>query len=336
MTDQFFDYTQFLPPQLHSINWREHPLDGKLLLFDRDSGLNLLLEGEETAHLKRIAPRTLLIAVTNICNLDCPFCYRDLESKSVWRYDSLLEFCQQASEWGVLEVAFGGGEPMLFPRWEQFICELYDTTELCINFTTNGMYLTADFLGSIEGKYGNIRLSIYDTNYWQQTIELLVRCNARFGINWMITPDELPNIEQKFLTLFGLGVRDFLLLSYKGADVSMHFDQAQYVEFASFLNRMYRAVGSAAQIKLDVCWENSLPNVPRLFEESDCGAGNSFLSVTSDKQIKPCSFHYWTIPFDTIEDIKQYWQHVHLEQDAAKIAGCARLPMRGLKQIYVD
>ena len=41
-------------------------------------GMNALLQGDETAHLRRVAPRTLLVAITNACNLTCDFCYRDL------------------------------------------------------------------------------------------------------------------------------------------------------------------------------------------------------------------------------------------------------------------
>src|SRR5579872_6935690 len=123
ITQTFRDY---LPPQLRALPWQVHPLDGKLLLFERNTGLNILLDGEETQHLLRTAPRTLLIAVTNACNLTCPFCYRDLASASTWRYDTLLKFCQDADRWGVLEVAFGGGEPTVFPRWQEFMVELYE------------------------------------------------------------------------------------------------------------------------------------------------------------------------------------------------------------------
>src|SRR5574337_1714143 len=135
-------FVRYLPLRLRTMPWRAHPLDGKLLLFDRSTGLNVLLEGDETQHLRRIAPRTLLIAVTNACNLTCDFCYRNVHSRSIWRYDTLLEFCQAADKWGVLEVAFGGGEPMLFQRWQDFIWRLYETTGLGINFTTNGTLLT--------------------------------------------------------------------------------------------------------------------------------------------------------------------------------------------------
>ena len=330
MTDILSTYTDYLPPEVRGMNWRLHPLDGKLLLFEREAGLNALLEGDETSHLQRIAPRTLLIAVTNICNLTCHFCYRNLKSPSAWTHESLLEFCQQASEWGVLETAYGGGEPMLFPKWERFIHELYDTSALCINFTTNGMLLTEPFLKSIDGKYGNIRLSIYDTNHYEKTIEMLVGNGARFGINWLITPDELHGIESKFLRLLGLGVRDFLLLGYKGADRSMHLNRQQVDEFAAFVNKMYAALNGLAQIKLDICWGDALSGVPRLFERGDCGAGDDFLSITSDKQIKPCSFHQWTIPFETLADVRAFWEQKRKVNEAAQIGGCARLPNRGL------
>ena len=230
----------------------------------------------------------------------------------------------------MLEVAFGGGEPMLFPRWEAFIHELYETTPLAINFTTNGMMLTQDFLRSIAGKYGNIRLSMYETNHYETTIQRLVDCGARFGVNWLITPDELPHVEAKFLKLLGMGVRDFLLLSYKGSDAAMHFNRAQYTELEAIIQRLYTALNRLAQIKLDVCWGDTLPGVPRLFDGGDCGAGAGFLSITSDKQIKPCSFHHWTIPFETLDDVRRYWQQHHASRQAAAIGGCARLEGRGL------
>ncbi len=320
----------YLPTELRHLNWQAYPLDSKLLLFNRDTGINVLLEGDETAHFECIAPRTLLIAITNICNLSCSFCYRDLKLASAWTYETLLEFCRAASDWGVLEVAFGGGEPMLFKGWQRFIHELYDTSSLCINFTTNGMLLTDAFLKSIEGKYGNIRISLYDTNDWSTSIQRLVTTGARFGVNWLITPGELPQMEAKFLNLLSLGVRDFLLLSYKGNDPSLHLSYQQYDEFTTFVTRMHHSLNGIAQIKLDVCWGDAVQNVPVLFERNDCGAGSDFISITSDRQIKPCSFHHWSIPFQTLDDVRAYWEKKHAQRQAAAIAGCARLQDRAV------
>jgi MoaA/NifB/PqqE/SkfB family radical SAM enzyme len=230
----------------------------------------------------------------------------------------------------VLECSFGGGEPMLVPRLQDFIGEVYATTGLCINFTTNGMLLTEAFLRGITGNYGNIRVSLYEDNHWPETIALLVRCGARFGVNWLITPDELDTIEAKFGQLLALGVRDFLLLSYKGDDTAMHSKGEDYARLAAFVNKVYAKLGATVQLKLDVCWGHTLPDVPRLFEEDDCGAGDDFLSITSDKHIKPCSFHHLTIPFETVDDLRAYWHQRRLARQAAYIGGCARLPQRGL------
>jgi sulfatase maturation enzyme AslB (radical SAM superfamily) len=334
--DPITPYRRFLPPPLQGLNWRAFPLDGKLLLFDRDSGLNVLLDGDETRHFQRIAPRALLIAVTNACDLTCPFCYRDRQSPSRWRYESLLRFCQEADQWGVLEVAFGGGEPLLFPRWDDFIGELYATTRLSINFTTNGTRLTRDFLERSAGKYGQIRLSLYEDNHWPDTLRLLDQSGARFGVNWLITPAELDQIEPRFASLWALGVRDFLLISYKGPDRALHLDHAGQQRLAAFVNRIYQQLGPQVQIKLDVCWGTALDSVPRLFQSDDCGAGDDILSITSDKRIKPCSFHPMGIPFETLDEVRAYWEQRRTIRDAAQIAGCARLPQRGLIGRGVD
>lgn len=278
-----------------------------------------------------------MIAVTNACNLTCEFCYRDLENRSLWRYDTLMQFCRAADEWGVLEVAFGGGEPMLFPDWAEFIGELYRTTNLCLNFTTNGTLLTEDFLRQVDGQYGQIRLSLYEDNHWLETIALLHRCRARFGVNWLITPAELPALEAKFMKLLALGVRDFLLLGYKGADPALHLRGDQYRQLTTFINKAHTALGAAVTLKLDVCWGDSLAGMPHLFVTGDCGAGDDFLSITSDKRVKACSFQGTEtgIPFETIEDVRAIWEHRRTMRQAALIGGCSRLPDRGLGEMEV-
>lgn len=323
-------HDQSSPPRFRNSSWKAHPLDGKLLLFNRQTGMNILIEGGETKHFQRIAPRTLQIALTNFCNLTCPFCYREKSSNSLWRYDTILKFCQGADAWGVLEVAFGGGEPMIFPKFEDLICELYATTKLCVNFTTNGTLLDESFLWAVDGRYGQIRLSIYNDNKWEETIKLLVKRNARFGINWLITPNELKIFEDKFGDLFRLGVRDFLFLSYKGDDSSLHLASEEYPEFEYLITKAYGFYGEAVTMKFDVCWGNALPNVPRLFPSNDCGAGDDLLSITSDFKIQPCSFHNIAIPFHTMSDVRRYWQNQRNARRAALIAGCARLHDRGL------
>jgi len=93
---------------------------------------------------------------------------------------------------------------------------------------------------------------------------------------------------------------------------------------------MHTSLNGIAQMKFDSCWGDSLVGVPRLFEQDDCGAGDEFLSITSDRRIKPCSFHHWSIPFQTLDDVRTYWQTQRRNRQAAATGGCARLPQRAL------
>ncbi len=97
-----------IPKEFRSL--RAFPLDDALLLFDRRTGWNAILEGEETLGLRMRAPRSIQFAITNLCNLSCGFCSRDSNEQSEWTCDTAFDFLSDMSELGVLEVAFGGGE----------------------------------------------------------------------------------------------------------------------------------------------------------------------------------------------------------------------------------
>ncbi len=116
---------------------REHRVDGGVLGFDRRTGLNILARGPATTTHRRVAPRVLQIGLLTPCNLKCSFCYRDPKARSVLTAPFLLELLEQASNWGVLEVAFGGGEPFLFAGFSSLVRELHRRTPLGINVTTN-------------------------------------------------------------------------------------------------------------------------------------------------------------------------------------------------------
>lgn len=137
--------------------WRALELDGEVLLFDRDTGTNVLIDNAKTRGLKRAAPRMLQVAITNACDKDCSFCYRPMEAKNRWTFDDIVELAHVCDRWGVLEIAFGGGEPTLFPRFPELLREIWTTTGMCPSFTTHGKRLTPELLGAIRGYYGSCK-----------------------------------------------------------------------------------------------------------------------------------------------------------------------------------
>jgi MoaA/NifB/PqqE/SkfB family radical SAM enzyme len=150
------------------VNFRKHALDNAALLFDRDRGLNILLPGQSE---RRQAPRVLQIGLLTPCNLTCSFCYRDQSAPSRLTADFLLNLLSEAAQWGVLEVAFGGGEPLLFRGFPELVRRLHDTTPLGINFTTNGTLLTPDVLAQLSGAVSEIRVSAYPDNHYRRTLD---------------------------------------------------------------------------------------------------------------------------------------------------------------------
>lgn len=178
---------------MHTARWRSHILDEALLRFDRDTGTNVLLRDETTAGCQRRAPRLLEIGLLTPCNLRCTFCYRDTRAPSRLTAQFLVDLLRQAADWGVLEVAFGGGEPLLFPGFAKLLHDLHATTRLGINFTTNGTLLTPAILNDLEGAWQELRLSAYEDNHYRRSLQLLQGRNV--GVNWLVTPRNVGMVE---------------------------------------------------------------------------------------------------------------------------------------------
>jgi MoaA/NifB/PqqE/SkfB family radical SAM enzyme len=311
-------------------------MDGALLLFDRESGTNVLCDGEQTAHLCQRAPRVVQFAITNHCNLACSFCSRDFLAESEWTVDTASRFLTGLANAGVLEVAFGGGEPWAFSQFTELIQKLYDETPLAVNFTTNGLAMTSHRLKTIEGRYGQIRLSLYDNNDWERRVVMLGDAGARFGVNYLVTPQRLPDLEVVVLRLVALGCRDILLLSYNGNDQELHLNCQQSKELSARVRQLGRALRGRAVLKLDVCWGERLDAVPRLFDKTDCGAGRDFIVITSDRQLMPCSFHQLRIPFASADEVIEIWRTRRGQLASPSVMpGCARAPEYGLPRSEV-
>jgi len=250
-----------------------------------------------------------------------------------WTVDSAFEVLAELGASGVLEVAFGGGEPFTFRGFATLVRRLYTETPLAVNVTTNGMALTSDRLAEIAGYIGQLRLSLYDDNDWRSHVRLCARAGIRFGVNYLITPARLRHLASTMLELAALGCRDILLLSYNGADTAMHLSPTEGAELSNTVAMLSRAM-PRCRVGLDVCWGKRLEPVPRLFAKSDCGAGVEFIVVTSDKRVMPCSFHDVALPFASAADVMTIWRERRDTLSAAsRIPGCARIDGFGLAPI---
>ena len=113
-----------------ALRWHRQVVDRGVLAFDRGSGTNVLLRSPAMTGLRRRAPRVLQIGLLTRCNLRCEFCYRDKEAPDQLDAGFLLNLLCRAADWGVLEVAFGGGEPLMYPGFLDLVKQLHEQTPL--------------------------------------------------------------------------------------------------------------------------------------------------------------------------------------------------------------
>lgn len=309
---------------------RRVPLDGALMLFDRDGGLCVRCEDASTQALQQGAPQVIQFAITNHCNLRCGFCSRELATPSTWTADSAFALLSRLAAAGVLEVAFGGGEPLTFAGFDRLLLRLYDQTPLGVSLTSNGLLLDRTRLRAwhdADGRprYGQIRVSIYDGEPWRPIIAMLAEHRARFGANLLVTPAVLPELETRVLELVALGCTDVLLLAYNGFEGGLHVAGAAAVALAARVRALADALRGRVTIKLDVCWGSRMAAVPRLRSSADCGAGREFVVVTADRKLAPCSFHEHAVAFADAAELLALWRARSAAMASATVRpGCAR------------
>lgn len=128
--------------------------------FDRCTGLNILIDEFLPPENKwSQAPRQISIALTNVCDLHCDFCYAP-KVKASLQLDQLKKWIKDLDQLGTLGIGFGGGEPTLYPHFSK-ICEYTaNETDLAVTFTTHGHRLTDTLLADLKGNVHFIRISI--------------------------------------------------------------------------------------------------------------------------------------------------------------------------------
>lgn len=291
-------------------------LDGAWMGFDRDRGLNLLYADEQTRTLARRAPRTLQVGLLTPCNMACSFCYRDAAAPSRLTREFVVDLLIEAERWGLLEVAFGGGEPLLFKGFADLIDELHRRTELGLNLTTNGLLLTPELMARLRGKIGEIRLSAYPDNDWRGTLTRFA--GEPIGINWIVTPANVGVLAPRVREMLALGARNVLLLGYKGEDTSMLLG----AELAAL--RAALAELDGLPLMVDICLYPHLADLPHLFARTDCGAGDDMLAITADRAVQACSFADHRIPFETFEELQLIYGLMRAARPHAHTGGCTR------------
>ena len=193
-------------------------------LFDRISGLNLLIDEIIPPESKwAVAPRQISIALTNACDLHCPYCFAPKKS-AVLGFDRLISWLSELDTNGACGVGFGGGEPTLYPQFAELCAYAAQNTNLAVTFTTHGHHLRRALLESLKGNVHFVRVSmdgVGDTyerlrnrsfSALQKRLDAL-RSVVPFGINFVVNKDTVPDLDTAATLAENAGASKLLILS---------------------------------------------------------------------------------------------------------------------------
>jgi MoaA/NifB/PqqE/SkfB family radical SAM enzyme len=204
-------------------HWKERRSAAGIHLFDRITGLNVLLdEVSVPASLHSRAPRQVSIALTNRCDLACGHCYAP-KSRDELGFDSLTRWLAELDSQGTLGIGFGGGEPTLYPQFVKLCQHAARETRLSVSFTTHGHHIHSKLAESLRGSVHFIRISMDGVGTTYESIrnrpfpELLarlknVRSISNFGVNVVVNDRTLPNLDDVAVIAANAGACELLLL----------------------------------------------------------------------------------------------------------------------------
>jgi pyruvate-formate lyase-activating enzyme len=191
--------------------------------FDRISGLNILFDEVNVPEERwDRAPRYVSIALTNACELRCPFCYAP---KVPGRLDAdrVLLLMRDLDAEGCLGVGFGGGEPTAHPAFADLCTQAASTTRLAVTFTTHGHRIDSDLADALRGNVHFVRVSMdgigptYERLRGRSFAEFrrrleLVATIAPFGLNVVVNNETVSELDGIRAFAEDVGAVELLLL----------------------------------------------------------------------------------------------------------------------------
>jgi pyruvate-formate lyase-activating enzyme len=280
--------------------WKQRCSAAGLHLFDRTTGLNVLLDEIPIppSHWSR-APRQVSLALTNRCDLACAHCYAP-KSRDELRYEVATRWLSELDANGTLGVGFGGGEPTLYRNFVELCQYAARETRLSVSFTTHGHHIDEALAEEVRGSVHFIRVSmdgvgaIYEAIRRRSFHELqarlkFVRSISRFGINIVVNERTLPELDQAAAVAVDHGASEILLLPQAPVRGQPGIDD----HTLQGLRRWVGAYAGPLKLCINEASADGFPTCDPLQEERGLRA---YAHVDAAGVLKPTSYHATGMP----------------------------------------
>ena len=217
-------------------------------IFYRDSGANVLLdELRVPPKYWSPAPRQVSVALTNACELSCPYCYAPKKPAAL-DFEQLKGWLAELDANGCLGIGLGGGEPTLYRRFADVCHFAAQETDLAVTFTTHGHNLDEQLIAALHGNVHFVRVSMDGVGATYETLRgrpfesllhtlRLVKRLAPFGVNFVVNEGTLPDLDRATTLAEDLGAVEFLILPEQPVNAAGGIDDVTTSKLRVWIDR---------------------------------------------------------------------------------------------------
>lgn len=217
-------------------------------LFNRLSGLNVLIdELRPKEDAWSMSPRQVSIALTNVCDLHCGYCYAP-KNKATLRAEHVLRWLKELDTEGCVGIGFGGGEPTLHPDFVEICKRVAGETQLAVTFTTHGHRLKPKLVERLKGSVHFARISVdgvgrtYEEQRGKQFSNLLrslelIATLSPFGINVVVNERTVIELDAIGELAEMVGASELLLLPQQQTSVVAGMDRSTNLALQDWVSK---------------------------------------------------------------------------------------------------
>lgn len=264
-------------------------------IFDNRTGIagRWSVNGDEP-FWREDGPELLDISITDYCERECDFCYRQAGRQGIFMELSLYEeILRQAEETGVQQIALGGGNPNQHPDFIQFL-KMGREHHITTSYTTNGQGMTEGIYRATKLYGGAMAVSWYSP-YCDaiKVIEQCGKCGIPVNIHFMLHKEAVSEAMAllRSESIPWHYVSAIIFLNYKPVGQRRYECLKDNEELSIFLENAITF--RKCKIGFDSCMISWLMAYKKQIAEESidfCEAGRFSAFISEKGKMYPCSF----------------------------------------------
>lgn len=216
--------------------------------------------------------KNLNVYVSNICNLNCKYCYREKSKHNIEKTHSeqILERLNEFKEKGIKTIHFTGGEPLLWPDLLETLRDAKKfgfmtniTTNCTIEISEELIKLVDKFILSIDGLQNTMRVhrGIQDFHIVEKNLNKLMKNNSSIELNVVVSKHNLDVFHSEiFKVIEEYMIKDNIekvtILSVYSKDLKFKLENGDILTFKKNVQKLIELLGYKINIQNNIFSKN--------------------------------------------------------------------------------